>query len=513
MAEFSERNGKSAGAGKGAAAAPGGGETANKWTVMGIMSIGLFMATLDASIVNISLPKISLSFSVPLSGLVEWVIIAYLVVIAGLLLSLGRLLDMVSLKLIWVVGLAIFTGASALCGAAPTLMTLVCFRALQALGGAMIMASSPVMLTRAFPFSERGRALGILGLVVAAGTSAGPALGGVITHLFSWRWIFYVNVPIGLLGIVLSWRFLRQSLRIHWGQQRFDPIGALLLWVGMSSFMMGLSFGEDFGWTSGIMKVLVGIFLVMLTGFIYWEKRAPQPIVDFSLFRNRLFTASITSSFLCFLALFAVIFLMPFYLEELLALPVQKAGILMTAVPVSIAVLAPVSGWLSDRIGSRFLSSLGLGISCLGLWFLSRLGAEATTFDIVWPLLVTGSGQAIFQPPNNNAILSSVPPEQVGVASGFLSTVRVLGQSASVALSGAIFTALGGAQAGAALTRKMGLSEEHLKAVFTHAFHITMLTCMLVASIGVFTSLMRGPKSGDQDRGGWEEAGEKKSGR
>jgi MFS family permease len=196
----------------------------------------------------------------------------------------------------------------------------------------------------------------------------------------------------------------------------------------------------------------------------------------------------------------------PFYLEGLLALPVQVAGILMTALPLSIAVLAPISGWLSDRFGSRFLSSLGLGISCLGLWFRSRLNTEATTFDIVWPLLVTGSGQALFQPPNNNAILSSVPPERVGIASGFLSTVRVLGQSASVALSGAIFTALGGAQASAALSRKVGVPEESLKMVFMHAYHITLLACMLVASIGVFTSLMRGPKSGHRDRGDGEEA-------
>ena len=186
-------------------------------------------------------------------------------------------------------------------------------------------------------------------------------------------------------------------------------------------------------------------------------------------------------------------FLMPFYLEELLALPVHTAGLLMTAVPLTIAVVAPASGWLSDRFGSRLLSSAGLAIVCLGLWFLSRLTARATFFDIVWPLVVTGFGQALFQPPNNNAILSSVPPQRLGIASGFLSTVRVLGQSSSVALSGAIFTSLGGAQAGAALSQKWGLPAYQLEAVFTHAFHITLLSSMIIASIGVFTSLIRGP--------------------
>ena len=473
---------------------PAGGETADKWTVMGIMAIGLFMATLDASIVNISLPKISLSFHVPLSGMVEWVIIAYLIVTASLLLTLGRLLDMVGQKLLWVLGLFIFTTSSALCGAAPSLLFLVIFRALQAVGGAMIMAISPVMITRAFPATERGRALGILGLVVAAGTSAGPTVGGIITEVFTWRWIFYINVPIGIIGIIAALRLLTEPMRPNWGQQRFDPIGAILLSVSVSCLMLGLSFGQEAGWRS---LTIVGLFVaavVLLAAFIIHEKNATQPIVDFFLFRNRLFTAAIVSSFLCFLSLFAVMFLMPFYLEELLALPVHLAGLVMTAVPLTIAVVAPLSGWLSDRFGSRLLSSAGLAMVCLGLWFLSRLTARESLFNLVWPLVVTGFGQALFQPPNNNAILSSVPPQRLGIASGFLSTVRVLGQSSSVALSGAIFTSLGGAQAGAALSQKWSLPAHQLEAVFIHAFHITLLTCMVIASIGVFTSLMRGPR-------------------
>jgi EmrB/QacA subfamily drug resistance transporter len=476
------------------AAGPSSGETAGKWTILLIVDIGIFMATLDASIVNISLPKISLFFHIPLSGMVEWVIIAYLIVIASLLLILGRLADMVGQKLLWVLGLSIFTLSSALCGAAPSLTHLVIFRALQGVGGAMIMALSPAMLTRAFPPTEWGRALGLLALVVAAGTSAGPALGGIITQAFSWRWIFYLNVPIGILGVIATLRFLTEPMRLRRGQQRFDPLGALLLSVSLCCLMLGLSFGQEVGWRS---FTIVGLFVAavaLLAAFIIHERRVTQPIVDFSLFRNRLFSAAIASSFLCFLSLFAVMFLMPFYLEELLALPVDLAGLLMTAVPLTIAVVAPASGWLSDRFGSRFLSSAGLAVVCLGLWFLSQLTAQASLWDIVWPLVVTGFGQALFQPPNNNAIMSSVPPQRLGLASGFLSTVRVLGQSSSVAISGAIFVSLGGAQAGAALSQKWGLAAEPLKAVFTHAFHLALLTCMVIASIGVFTSLMRGPR-------------------
>ena len=471
-----------------------GAETAGKWTVMGIMAIGLFMVCLDSSIVNISLPKISLSFQVPLSGLVEWVIIAYLIVIASLLLTFGRLLDMVGQKLLWLLGLFIFTISSAICGAAPSLLLLVISRAFQAVGGALIMAISPAMIARAFPATEWGRALGILALVVAAGTSAGPAVGGLITEAFTWRWIFYVKVPIGIIGMAAALRLLREPMRLSRGQQRFDPIGAFLLSFSLGCLMLGLSFGQEAGWRS---FTIVGLFvsaLLLLAAFIIHEKHHSQPIVDFSLFRNRLFSAAIVSSFLAFLSLFAVMFLMPFYLEELRALPIHVAGLLLTAVPLTIGVVAPLSGRLSDRFGSRLLSSSGLAIVCLGLWFLSRLQPGSSLFGIVWPLVVTGLGQALFQPPNNNAILSSVPPERLGIASGFLNTVRVLGQSSSVAVSGAIFASLGGAQAGAALSQKLVLPSAQLQAVFTHAFQAAMLTCMIIASIGVFTSLMRGPK-------------------
>lgn len=491
---MNEREGSVSSIDQEAIVVPAGVESAGKWTVMGIMAIGLFMACLDSSIVNISLPKISLSFHVPLSGMVEWIIIAYLIVIASLMLTLGRLLDMVGQKLLWVLGLFIFTTSSALCGAAPSLLLLVIFRALQAVGGAIIMAISPVMLSRAFPATERGRALGILALVVAAGTSAGPAVGGLITQAFTWRWIFYINVPIGMIGMGAALRLLTEPMRLSWGQQRFDPIGALLLSVSIICLMLGLSFGQEAGWRSFTIVGLLVMALMLLAAFIIHEKHVTQPIVDFSLFQNRLFSAAIVSSFLAFLSLFAVMFLMPFYLEELRALPAHLAGLLMTAVPLTIAVVAPLSGRLSDRFGSRFLSSSGLAIVCLGLWFLSRLGSGGSLFDIVWPLVVTGFGQALFQPPNNNAILSSVPPQRLGIASGFLSTVRVLGQSSSVAISGAIFTSLGGARAGAALGQKWGLAADQLEAVFIHAFHIAMLTCMIIASIGVFTSLMRGPR-------------------
>jgi len=461
----------------------------SKWTVLWIVSIGVFMATLDSSIVNISLPRISSSFGVPLSGTVEWVIIGYLVVVAGTLLSLGRLSDIFGRKMLWVAGLGVFTAGSALCGAAPSLEFLVIARALQGIGGSMIMANSPALTTSAFPAGERGRALGIVAAVVAIGISAGPTLGGIITNHFSWRWIFYINVPVGIIGIIATLVLLSETGRSV-EKQRFDPIGAILLCACLTCLMLGMSFGQELGWRS---PRIIGLFVAglwLFPAFIFYERSSDQPILDLTLFRNRLFSAALLSSFLSFMALFAVMFLMPFYLEELMGIPPQRAGLMMTAVPLTISIIAPVSGWLSDRYGSRILSSLGLAMSSAALWNIAHLTQHSSHLDIIWPLVMAGLGQALFQSPNNNAIMGSVPVNRLGIASSVLATVRTLGQGFSVAMAGAVFTSLGGSRAAIILTHE-GLSTS-AASTFTHAFQIAMLTCMTIAAIGVFTSLMRG---------------------
>lgn len=468
------------------------GTAPNKWVVLAIVLVGIFMTTLDSGIVNISLPKIGQSFHVPLSGMMEWVIIGYLVTLVSLLLSFGRLADIIGRKALWTFGLVIFTIGSAMCGAAPSLLFLVIFRIIQGIGATMLMAVSTAMITSAFPAGERGRTFGIVATVVSAGTSAGPTVGGIITQAFSWRWIFYINIPVGIIGILATLRFYRDTKHPDGTAQRFDPAGATLLSACVACLMLGISFGQEAGWGSSTIVGLFSAAAILFAAFLIVETRIEQPVVDFSLFRNRLFTSAVASSFLSFLALFAVTFLMPFYLEELMSFPPQKAGLLMTVIPLTIAFVAPLSGILSDRIGSRVLSSLGLAIATAGLWCLSNLTAHATIFDIIWPLAVTGFGQGMFQSPNNNAMMSSVPLNRLGIASGFQGMARTLGQAFSVALSGAIFTSLGGAHAGAMLVHNAASSLGPLKATFIHAFHVAMSTCMIIAAGGVFTSLVRG---------------------
>src|SRR5256886_17485338 len=282
---------------------------------MVIIDIGVFMATFDSSIVNISLPAIARYFGVPLSGEVEWVIIAYLVVTAGVLLTAGRISDMIGRKPIWAAGLIIFTIGSAFCGFAPSLGLLIAARALQGLGGALIMAISPALLTSAFPAHERGRALGLNAVVVALGVSTGPTLGGIITTNLSWRWIFYVNVPIGIVGIVASLLILKEPLRRGKGQ--FDPLGALLLAIGLATLTLGLSFGQEWGWSSPLLISLLVVSAIAFVALYLVEKRVPNPVINLSLLRNRVFLSANLSLILSFLALFSVRFMLPFYLEEL----------------------------------------------------------------------------------------------------------------------------------------------------------------------------------------------------
>jgi EmrB/QacA subfamily drug resistance transporter len=474
------------------------GERANKWAVFGIVATGVFMSTLDSSIVNISLPTIARYFGVPLSGAIEWVIISYLVVIASVLLSIGRLADIIGRKPIWAAGLATFTIGSALCGAAPSLGFLIAARGFQGLGGAMLFAISPAMLTSAFPREERGRALGLNAVIVALGVSAGPTIGGILTESFSWRSIFYVNVPIGIVGFILTLRILTEPIR-H-GRGRFDPAGAALLAVGLASLTLGLSFGTELGWGSPLLIGLLALAMAALVAFVIVETHVPDPIVNLSLLRDRVFASANISLVLSFLALFAVSFLLPFYLEELRGFSTLQSGLLLTPLPLAIAVVAPFSGTLADRIGTRWLAAGGLSLGCIGLILISQLGVQNSVFDIVWRLAITGVGQGLFQSPNNSALIGSAPENQRGVASGFLATGRVIGQSLSVALAGAIFAGLGGAQAGQILasmqTRQLPPQQvAALQQIFVMSFRAAFLVCAAIAAIGVATSLVRGKEA------------------
>jgi MFS family permease len=280
---------------------------------------------------------------------------------------------------------------------------------------------------------------------------------------------------------------------------RFDPSGAALLAVGLASLTAALSFGPEIGWVSPTILTLLMVSVVALLLLPFVEKRVANPVLVIALLYNRVFSSALLSLVLSFLALSAVSFLMPFYLEQLRGFPTELTGFLLTPLPLTIAVVSPLSGMLADRVGVRWLASAGMAIACFGLVSISFLNAQSALWDIVWRLALVGLGQALFQSPNNSALLGSAPGHLQGSASGFLATGRVLGQSISIALAGAIFTGSGSAVAGALLAANQGGTRTAiLQQTFVRGFHATFLMCAAIAAIGIFASLTRGKEASKQ---------------
>jgi EmrB/QacA subfamily drug resistance transporter len=460
--------------------------------VVALVCVGIFMTTLDASIVNIGLPSIATAFHTALTGTVEWIVIGYLVVIAALLLTFGRLSDMIGRSPIWIAGLVIFTLGSAVCGAAPSLGLLIAARALQGVGGALILSTSTAILSNAVPETQRGHALGWGALSVALGASAGPTIGGFLTTLGTWRWIFYVNVPIGVVAILATWWLIPPT--IVRSDQTFDLRGALLVAIALAALTLGLSFGQELGWTSAPVLGTLAIGVASLVAGVVAEMRSTHPIIDLRLFRNRVFASAVVSLLCSMLALFAIGFLFPFYFEELRGFQSERTGFLLTPFPLAMVLVSPVAGALSDRLGSRLLAPLAMAITTVALMLLTQLDATSPISEIWWRLALAGVGLGMFLSPNTRSLMSAAPQSQQGMASGVFATTRITGQALSVAIAGAVFATLGGAAAGSELvaTAANDAGRPALEAAFLRAFHAALATCAAFAALGAVATLVRG---------------------
>jgi EmrB/QacA subfamily drug resistance transporter len=409
-----------------------------KWFVMLAVAMGIFLATIDGSIVNVALPTLTEGLNTDFA-VVQWVVLSYLLTVTTLLSIVGRLADMYGRKRLYTAGFVVFTIGSFLCGLAPTAGWLILFRVFQGVGAALILALGVAIVTEAFPPTERGRALGIAGSIVSIGIVSGPVLGGIIIENLSWHWIFFVNVPIGILGVILSIRHVPESHPP--GGQRFDLIGAAFLCIFLLAFLIGLTLGQRQGFTSTPTLILFVIAAFFLVAFLRVEFRHKQPIIDPKLFRNRLFSVNLLTGFLMFIGLGSGV-LIPFYLENVLGYRVQQIGLLLAVVPISLGIMAPISGTLSDRFGTRVISIFGLAMTMLGYFALSTLTTSTTAVGFMLRYLPVGIGVGLFQSPNNSAIMGSAPRQQLGVVSSLSALTRTLGQTVGIAVLGALWAAL-----------------------------------------------------------------------
>jgi EmrB/QacA subfamily drug resistance transporter len=412
------------------------------WLGFSAVSVGTLMATLDSSIVNVALPTLTRELGASFKG-VTWIVSAYLLVIAATLLTAGRLGDLLGYRRVYTGGLLLFTLGSALCGAAPSLAALVAARAVQALGAAATMAMGPAVVTAIFPAERRGRALGATASVVALGLTLGPPLGGVIVQGLSWRWIFLVNLPVGVAGALWALRVLPAARPDR--PARLDRAGAALLAVALASGVAAVEAAPSSAARAGALAAASAVAGIALVRHL---RRATAPIVDLRLFASRVFAGGIVGGLLSYSALFTSAFLTPFFLAKAKGLAPRDLGGMLTAVPLALSVCSPAAGSLADRFGARVLCPAGAAVLACGLGALAFAGPGDGLPSIAARLALCGVGMGLYQPPNNNAIMGTLPRERLGSGGGMLATARVLGQVLGIAMGSAIFRSRGGGAGG-----------------------------------------------------------------
>ena len=400
-------------------------------------TIGALMAAIDSTIVILALPDMMVKLHADLIEMV-WVIMAYILISTVFLLTFGRVADMLGRVRMYNLGFVVFTVGSALCGISQSATQLILFRLVQGAGAALMMVNSLAIITEVFPSNERGRALGINGITWALGGIAGPLLGGLILTAANWRWIFYINVPIGIVGTLWGYRALHEMSKPKQGE-RFDTVGAVTFSLGLVALLIALTLGIEYSWTSLPILSLFALFVVMLIVFFAWEWHAVSPVLDLSLFQNRVYNFSVLAAMLQSLAMFAVDFLIVFYLQGVRGYDPLTAALLLIPLPIVSAVVGPLSGLLADHIGARIPATIGVLVQAVALaWFITRLSPATPYWEIALGLALMGLGGGLFWSPNTSAAMNSAALHRLGIASATLSTLRQTGMVTSFALSLAV---------------------------------------------------------------------------
>lgn len=401
-----------------------------KWQIFVALALGTIMVPINTSIVNVALPFIAVGFKSNVLN-VEWVITSYLISLLGLVLFFGSLGDKIGHEKVYLSGLIFFIFTSFLCSLSPSLLYLNIFRALQGIGGAMMISVSLGMVKNAFPSYEWGKSLGIYAMVIATGLAIGPAIGGILIGLFGWQSIFLANLPIGIISFCICLFVLerKQGVDVNW-----DIPGIILQFITLFSTILFLNQLNN-PIISDSSKILLGSLIAVFLGLFIWrEKTAESPLLDLTLFSNHKFSAFNLALFFNYMSLYMIIFALPFYIQKVLHYGPFLTGIVLTVSPLLMMIIAPFSGFSSDRIGSRPLAFFGSLISALAFFLMTKLTIFSSIYIVAFLMIVLGVGTAIFQAPNNRAIMASIPRDTSGQASSILVTMRNLGMIFAVSI-------------------------------------------------------------------------------
>ncbi len=455
-----------------------------RWGILFVIVLSVFMSTLDSSIVNVALPTMSKSLSVS-SGAIAWVVSIYLIAVSATMLLFGRLGDIYGKTTVFQIGLAVFTLGSLLCGISDSLIILLTARVIQAVGAAGLMSNSQGIITQVFPDNERGRALGINGAFVALGSLVGPSLGGFIVDYTKWEYIFWINIPIGIIVIILSLKLLPRSKSKL--DEKVDLPGSLLFLVFIVLLFGGLGQVQQLGFSSPTVLISLFVSVILFCLFIRREKRIEMPLLELSLFHSKWFSISLICSFITFLAIFCSNIVMPFYLQDALGLSPKNAGAFLSIYPLILALAAPVSGYISDKIGSEILTLIGLCLISAGLLLMSTLDASPNYWAMGIYVGIMSLGNALFQSPNTSLVMSTLPRNKLGIGGSISALVRNLGMIVGITLATTLLYQ--------SMSAKVGHHVSDIATAGTPAFifamRIVYLTAFAICLVGAFITAFR----------------------
>ena len=411
-------------------------EENRRWWTLGALCFALFMIMLDNTVVNVALPAIKADLGISTSEL-EWTVAAYALTFASLLLTGGKLGDLLGRRLIFTIGLTIFTLSSLACGLSSSAPELISARAVQGVGAALMMPATLSIISHTFHARERGMAIGIWAGVSALALAIGPLLGGIITEHISWNWIFYVNVPIGVLAVIAAIVVVPESKDTS-NEQRLDLPGLLTSGIGLLALVYALIEGHQYGWTSALIIGLFIVAAVALVSFVLLETHQRLPMLDLTLFRNGTFLGANIVAILVTLAMFGIFVFFPIYMQTIRGWSPIQAGAALLPWTVMIVVFAPIAGKLSDRVGSRWLMAGGMTVVSACCLLLSTVTLHSTFWHMLPAFLLGGLGMSFVMTPMSAAAMGAAPVAKAGVASGVLNTFRQVGVALGIAITGAI---------------------------------------------------------------------------